>query len=324
MRDLPLNPVAELPSPNGGGQGGGELAVSSPSLARLARAALRLAPDLAAILALSVASVALVATAPPGPLGLLRVALGVPFVLFYPGYCLQWACFAARDDLDNPQRLALSVGLSVAAIPPVALLLDKLPWGIRTWPIMLSLLVVILAAGSVALVRRWRMPAEARPTFAIVVDVPGWWADQDRTNRILFTVFGLAVLTAFASAAALLILPKPGERFTEFYMLGPAGLAESYPRQAAPGQPVTVTVGITNREGVPATYLVRVGAAGWLMAISPVVSLQPGATWEQPITFTLPAAGDDQQVDFVLQRDGQPAIYRQLRLFINITIPGAP
>ena len=94
----------------------------------------------------------------PAPLPMLRLLLGLAFVLFVPGYTLQAALFPRQDDLDGPERLALSFGLSIAVIPPIALVLDKLPWGIRLWPIVISLALFTLACSAVAVYRRQRLP----------------------------------------------------------------------------------------------------------------------------------------------------------------------
>jgi uncharacterized membrane protein len=50
----------------------------------------------------------------------------------------------------------------VAVIGPIALLLDYLPWGIRMWPIVISMGVLILANSTAALLRRRRLGAAER------------------------------------------------------------------------------------------------------------------------------------------------------------------
>ncbi|MGC9335907.1 MAG: DUF1616 domain-containing protein, partial [Anaerolineae bacterium] len=255
----------------------------------------------------------------PAPLAFLRLLLGLAFVLFVPGYAFQAALFPRDDALDGPERLALSFGLSVAVVPVLALILDRLPWGIRLWPIVAGEGLVIVVLSAVALLRRHRLPADQRPVVAVHLDLKGWWAAQDRAGRVLYGVLAGALLLALISAAAILLLPKPGELFTEFYVLGPDGLAENYPRQAAPGEELSVTAGIANREGQPAEYRIEVQAAGQIIGTAGPVALQDGGIWEAPVTYALPHPGDDQQVDFLLYRDGAPEPYRRLRLWINIT-----
>ena len=257
----------------------------------------------------------------PAPLPLLRLLLGLPFVLFIPGYALQAALFPRADDLDGPERLALSFGLSVAVVPPIALLLDWLPWGIRLWPIVVSESLVILTFSAVALLRRHRLPPADQFRVRVQIDLRGWWAEQDRTGRILYGVLTFAFLLAAGSAIAIIVLPNPGERFTEFYILGAEGLAESYPREVVAGETIAVTAGITNREGVPATYRIEVRAADQQIGDAGPVTLSDGETWEGPVQFALPQPGDDQQIHFYLYRDAATQPYRSLHLWLNVTTP---
>jgi uncharacterized membrane protein/LysM repeat protein len=262
----------------------------------------------------------------PAPLPLLRLFLGLFFVLFVPGYALQAALFPSRGaraeasggGLDGPERLALSFGLSVAVIPPLALILDRLPWGIRLWPIVFGETFVFVTCSAVALWRRRRLPPVERFVLQIDVDPRGWWAAQDRISRVLYGILAAALLVALFSAAAIILLPKPGEQFTEFYILGPEGLAENYPRQAAPGESLTVTAGIANREGVAAEYRIEVRAGELLIGQAGPLRLEDDEVWEGPIHYALAEPGDDQEVHFLLFRDGGGEPYRSLRLWINI------
>jgi len=75
----------------------------------------------------------------------LRMALGSIFVLFLPGYSLVEALYPKEEDLSPLERLALSIGLSLALVPLVGLLLNYSPWGIRLDPVVASLSTLTLA-----------------------------------------------------------------------------------------------------------------------------------------------------------------------------------
>ena len=74
----------------------------------------------------------------------LRIALGSLFVLFLPGYSLVEALYPREEDLSPLERLALSIGLSLALVPLVGLLLNYSPWGIRLDPVVASLSTLTL------------------------------------------------------------------------------------------------------------------------------------------------------------------------------------
>lgn len=81
-----------------------------------------------------------------------RYVFGSVFVLFLPGYSLIKALFGSKE-LDNIERFALSVGLSLALVPMAGLLLNYTPWGIRTTPITFCLFALTLVFAFAAVVR---------------------------------------------------------------------------------------------------------------------------------------------------------------------------
>ena len=81
-----------------------------------------------------------------------RYVFGSVFLLFLPGYSLIKALFGSNE-LDNIERVALSVGLSLALVPLAGLLLNYTPWGIRTTPVTLSLLGLTLVLAFAAVIR---------------------------------------------------------------------------------------------------------------------------------------------------------------------------
>ncbi|MEN3062108.1 MAG: DUF1616 domain-containing protein [Candidatus Methanosuratincola petrocarbonis] len=103
-----------------------------------------------ALIALVASTVALVFASPGAPLIYLRYALGSLFVLYLPGAALIELLYPKKSDLSQLERLALSLGLSLALVPLVGLVLNYTPWGIRLEPILasVSLLTVGLATGA--------------------------------------------------------------------------------------------------------------------------------------------------------------------------------
>jgi len=262
------------------------------------------------------------------PLAFLRLLLGLSFVLFFPGFLLQAAIFASRDDLDGIERVALSIGLSIALIPLLALVLDRLPWGIFLWPIVVGESVVMLLAGGVAYYRCRRLPPEARWYLTLPVSPVGVFLGLDRMTRWILGIAGVAALTGIAIMIVTLVRPNPTSFFTEFYILGKEGLAEDYPREAMVGEPLWVTVGVVNREREDRTYRVEVWAVDpWtdgkqeLVYQEGPIHLARNQGREWPISWRMPWAGDDQVVRFLLYTEGDSKPYRSLRLWINVKAP---
>jgi hypothetical protein len=86
------------------------------------------------------------------PLVYARYVFGSVFVLFLPGYSLIRALFGSKE-LDDIERFALSIGLSLALVPMAGLLLNYTPWGIRTTPVTFCLFALTLVFASAAVVR---------------------------------------------------------------------------------------------------------------------------------------------------------------------------
>lgn len=88
------------------------------------------------------------------PLIIGRYILGSLFVLFLPGFSLVKALFPKKE-LDSVERVALSLGLSLAVVPIIGLLLNYTPWGIRLTPIALVLLSYTVFLSFVAVIREY-------------------------------------------------------------------------------------------------------------------------------------------------------------------------
>ena len=83
-----------------------------------------------------------------------RYVFGATAILYFPGYNLIEALYPKKEDLDSLERLALSIGLSLALVPLVGLLLNYTPWGIRLDPIIISLVLLGVGLAFVAAYRK--------------------------------------------------------------------------------------------------------------------------------------------------------------------------
>jgi len=113
------------------------------------------------IIALSLATTILVFTVPENayPIVYARYILGSIFVLWLPGYSLIKALFPTKE-IDNIERTALSIGMSLALVAITGLLLNYTPWGIRLTPVTLSLLALTTLFATVAIIRERQAASE--------------------------------------------------------------------------------------------------------------------------------------------------------------------
>jgi len=94
------------------------------------------------------------------PLVYARYILGSIFVLWLPGYTFIKALFPTKlpiqtssENLDKIERVALSIGMSIALVPITGLLLNYTPWGITLTPITISLLALTFTFATAAIIR---------------------------------------------------------------------------------------------------------------------------------------------------------------------------
>jgi len=191
----------------------------------------------------------------------IRIILGAPFILFIPGYVLVSALFPSKkpgSGITVIERIVLSFGVSIAIVPLVGLGLNFSPWGIRLEPMLLALSLFIFSVGSFALYRWFATTSEERFSISIDVSFPTF---ENRFDKALTIILAALIITSVALLLYVIIAPKVGEKFTEFYVLGPNGEADNYPQNLSVGQNATVLIGISNHEYREINYTVEV----WLI-----------------------------------------------------------
>jgi hypothetical protein len=130
------------------------------------------------ILAVTTAMVVFTVPENAFPLVYIRYVLGAIFILWLPGYAFIKALFpqnlpfahtmghspdTSEKDLDTIERIALSLGMSLALVPIVGLLLNYTPWGIRLAPIILSLLPLTMIFATAAVLREHQVRTPKTP-----------------------------------------------------------------------------------------------------------------------------------------------------------------
>lgn len=250
------------------------------------------------------------------PVPALRIALGLLYLLFFPGYSLVAALFPGNDRLSIAERIILSFGMSITVVPLLSLLLHFSPLGIQLVPLLVVITSFLLLCSGVAYYRRSRLSPEERFPIRLEFDLSRWQR-MPLLDKVLSILLALSVMAAVGALVYAVAKPKPGERFTEFYILGVNGTAEGYPREVVVGEQVDLIIGVTNHEYSDVHYRIeRVDPSGVEQVVT--IRLAHDETWEQPHTFALTQAGADQKVEFLLYKQGETKPYRSLYLWITV------
>ncbi len=247
----------------------------------------------------------------------LRIFLGIPLVLFLPGYSLIAILFPRKYDLGWIERAALSFGLNIAVVPFLGWALNYTPFGIRRTPILIILSLVTISLSLIAWFRRLKLPVEER------LRVPferllNFNLGQSVLDKGLSLVLIASIIGASATLVYFVVTPKAGESFTEFYILGPNGMASDYPTDLKVGETGKVIVGIVNHEYENVTYHLEVSFNGSLIHEEHVFLIE-NEKWENPFTFKATKIGENQKLEFLLYKEHQIEVYRTLNLWISVS-----
>jgi len=288
--------------------------------------------DLTLVIFFTLLCIPFVLIPPLNEISPIRIILGLPLVLFLPGYTLIATLFPRKDDLDGIERVALSFGLSIAITPLLGLGLNYTPFGIRLTPVLIVLSVFTIALAIGAYVRRSRI----READRFVVDFGAFFKStkdsfkttDSKVDKILTAVLIISIVLALSVTVYVIITPKEGEKFTEFYVLGPGGMAEEYPTNLTVGEEGEVIIGVVNHEYANVSYLLEMMLNGEIINEKSVV-LNHNETWEGPFVFKPTRKGDNQKLEFLLYKnpfnksvygeEDEEEIYRTLHLWLDVT-----
>lgn len=289
------------------------------------------------------------------------VLVGIPFVLFAPGYALTAALYpskppdpeheTATGGVDSPgidilERVIISVGASLAIVPLVGIVLSFTPMQISLTSSMLSLGGIAVAFTGVAAGRRATLPPEDRFTVSAVREVitSRWSPDDEPKSRVDVALSGLVVVVLLLSAGAVgytLTEPPAGESFTELSLLTRDAngnlVADGYPDTLTSNEPESFVVGIGNHEGQVQSYSVVVELQRLAEDSETVVEEQElrrfrtqvasNETEYNQLTLTPQMRGERLRLVFLLYKDSPPEdptmdnAYREVHHWVTVTAP---
>lgn len=209
--------------------------------------------------------------------GVLRALAGFVFVLVLPGYALVATLFPgpptravvepARSEGYSPatgERLALSVGCSLALLPLLALGHALLGVPFETATVVTSVAATTVGLATVAAGRRLLRPPAARyrpPSLrAATADLRSWVSRDERVDTALTVLLVVGVVLALAGVAYGVAGPGGGQGATSVALLTTADdgslVASNYPTNYSEGEPRELTLRLANGHDRAVEYAV--------------------------------------------------------------------
>lgn len=192
---------------------------------------------------------------------ILQMILGLPFLLFIPGYLFFLAVVpshSVKSEIDAIHILAISIGLSIALVSLDGILLFYTPLGFTLFSIVTSLLLVVFVCGLVSIYRRKKLPFHNQVSLSFSKPLLEM---NSKADKILIVLLFLAVMLTIFTAVFISFLPTKQESFTEFYILDASGKPYNYPKNITIFQDTNFTIGLINQEHKSVDYTLEI----WLV-----------------------------------------------------------
>lgn len=241
------------------------------------------------------------------PHNTLRTFLGIPFILFFPGYAVTSSVWPGCKE-DVLTRMCASFGLSI----PISISAILVPYSIERdvtlMTSMIFLLGFIVAFSLVAAVRRGLLPREERYRVRLRMN-PSTIRTMGRMDGYVFAILAVVLIGLTMTTYYLFSQPLTGERFSEFYILDSQGKTEDYPANLTTGEYGTIRIGITCHEYRRTVYTIVVepdnslpptSCDSWSSvydlsengAVSRTIMLSHQETFEDKFTFLFSSEGN--------------------------------
>ncbi len=140
------------------------------------------------------------------------------------------------------------------------------------------------------------------------------------SRKILIAILLVAIVTAVGYLGYVIASPKPGQEFSEFYILNIEGEAKDYPQQIVLGEAVDIIIGVVNHEYKPTSYRVDITLDGIDNKEIRIDELAHVEMFQEMVSFVPQLVGGEQEVEFWLYKNGELEPYFQdpLRLYIDV------
>ncbi|MPM37393.1 hypothetical protein SDC9_84007 [bioreactor metagenome] len=178
-----------------------------------------------------------------------------------------------------------------------------------------------------AYVRRSKLPEEDAfevPFRKIALELKAEVLEKPEPglDKALTVILVLSILLSVTTLVYVIITPKEGEHFTEFYILGPDGMADNYPTNYTIGEGKEVIIGVGNHEYRTVNYTMDIRLDNKSLSLpenAHRISLAHNETWEKTLTLTPTEEGKDMKLEFLLFNETDKSTpYRDLHLWIDV------
>lgn len=250
---------------------------------------------------------------------LLRVPIGFLAVLILPGYSITLACLPPHERISWEARVGLAIAVSVGVLTLAVLALDRTPWHLASSALIVMVTSITLAALVIVWIgaRGYERPAPGLSASLQAMPIAVGLRPSAQA-RIALAVLALAVVVV---TIILALVTHETATTTDFFVLGKAGDAESYPSTLRVNEPAQIEVGLTNREGVAETYRIELSGDG----IEPVrlgpLTVEDGETFRRNVDLRATTPGRDRVIQIALYRADIGDPYRRLQLVVNVDGP---
>lgn len=137
-------------------------------------------------------------------------------------------------------------------------------------------------------------------------------------DKIISSILIILLVVAVSATIYIIVNPNPGEKFTEFYILGAGNKAGDYPTNLSVNEVGNVTIGIVNHEHETTTYNMVTTLDGTKIS-SANYTLVNNETKEFKYSFTAVNPGNNQKLEFKLYKlPDNNTVYRTVFLNLNV------
>jgi uncharacterized membrane protein len=143
-------------------------------------------------------------------------------------------------------------------------------------------------------------------------------SDGVNRNSLVTWILTALLVLAVCGTVLIIILPQPGEPFTELYLLGPSGTASGYPTNLTVNQTANVTAGVVNHENANVNYTLVVTLTNKTIRTESF-SLANNQTLQENISFKAASKSSGQKLTFDLYKGDNANVYRSVYLLVNVT-----